>query len=73
MSYLTRPITWPTWKFGVLKICVVTLGILIGAHFADFWQAWDLPLLVVSGVTFILSTVWGVQSLVATGHGSNTH
>lgn len=38
MSFLTRPIAWPSWKFGVLKFSMIAFGILMGSYFHEFWR-----------------------------------
>lgn len=63
MSFITRPIAWPSWKFGVLKLSMISFGVLIGAYFRDFVLPWETALWVVFGLTALVTTVWGVQSL----------
>ena len=65
MSVLTRSITWPSWKFGVLKFSMIAFGILMGSYFHEFWQDWHAALWVIFGVTVLASTVWGFQAMFA--------
>jgi hypothetical protein len=37
-SFLTRRITLANGQFGPLKLSAITLGIILGAYFADFWK-----------------------------------
>lgn len=63
MSFLTRPLAWPSWKFGVLKISMISFGVLIGMYFHEFWAPWEAALWTLFGVTALVTTVWGIQSL----------
>jgi len=36
MNFLTRRIPWANWQFGLLKIAMLCLGILLGVCFAEF-------------------------------------
>ena len=63
MSILTRPIAWPPWQFGVLKLSMVAFGILMGSYFHEFWQQWHLALWAVFGITALVTTIWGFQAM----------
>ena len=54
MSFLTRTVPWANWKFGVLKVAMLALGIVIGASFADFLK----PCLWLVGLIFLATTIW---------------
>lgn len=53
-AYLARRVSWATWQFSVLKLSMVSFGIILGAYFAGFWKTLMLPLWAV----FIASSVW---------------
>jgi hypothetical protein len=63
MNPFTRQMTWPGWKFGVLKISIVVFGILMGTLFADVLRPMTAGLWIVFGVTAALSSVWGVRGM----------
>jgi hypothetical protein len=63
MSFLTRPLAWPSWKFGVLKISMISFGVLIGTYFHDFWLPWQGALWALFAVTAVVTAVWGIQAL----------
>jgi len=54
MNFFTRKVPWATWQFGVLKLSMITLGIVLGAIFADFWR----PYLWLVGLVFVITAVW---------------
>ncbi len=54
MSFLTRTVFWANWQFGVLKLAMLALGVIIGACFADFLKPW----LWLVGLVFVASTIW---------------
>ena len=62
--YFSQQITWPAWKFGMLKFSMIALGILLGAHFPEFWKTWYLALWLIFGVTAVLASVWGFRSMI---------
>jgi hypothetical protein len=56
MGYMNRKLTWEYWKFGILKTCVMSFGILLGTYFADFWKG----ILWLVWIIFIISYVLAV-------------
>jgi hypothetical protein len=54
MNFLTRTVPWANWQFGVLKLAMLTLGIIIGAWFADILK----PYLWLLGLVFLATTTW---------------
>jgi hypothetical protein len=54
VSFLTRKFSWANWRFGPLKAAALTLGIVIGAAFADFWE----PYLGLVGIVFLVTGLW---------------
>jgi len=61
--YWTRRITWPAWKFGVLKLSMIAFGILMGSYFPDFFRPWQIALWAIFGVTAAILSVWGFQAM----------
>jgi hypothetical protein len=55
-SFLTRRITLANWQFGPVKFSTLSLGVIVGAYFADFWK----PHLWLVGLVFVVSTLWSV-------------
>jgi len=54
MNLLNRKIPWANWQFGVLKIAVLCLGILLGVYFTEFWR----PLLPVIWIVGVVTAIW---------------
>ena len=67
-GYLTKKVQWATWQFSVLKLSMVTFGIILGSYFAGFWKPLILPL----GAVFIASSVWAsvmwLQQVISTNN-----
>lgn len=34
MNFLTRKVSWANWQFGLLKIAMISFGILLGVYFS---------------------------------------
>ena len=71
MSFLTQRFAWAPWQFGVLKISMISFGVLLGTYFHDFWLPWQAALWALFGVTALVTTVWGLQSMF--GADANRH
>jgi len=54
MNFLFRKIPWANWQFGVLKIAMLCVGILLGVYFTEFWK----PLLPGIWVMAVVASVW---------------
>ena len=54
MSFLTRRVPWSNWQIGLLKLSMVSVGIILGALFSEFWK----PLLRPLGAVFLITAVW---------------
>jgi len=54
MNPLNRKLVWANWQFALLKLSMLSLGIIIGACFADLFK----PYLWLLGVVFLITTVW---------------
>lgn len=54
---------WPAWKFGLLKISILSLGIIIGSMFPEFWSPLHLALWIIFGITAAITAVWGFQAM----------
>ena len=59
----TTDVTWPAWKFGVLKTSMLAFGVLLGAAFPAFFNTWTVWLWAVFGITAVITGIWSVQSL----------
>ncbi|MBT5017415.1 hypothetical protein N8590_01985 [bacterium] len=55
---------WPAWKFGFLKISMLSLGIIIGSMLPEFWSPLHLFLWIIFGVTAAITSVWGFQAMI---------
>jgi len=54
MHFFTRQVPWANWQFGILKLSMIALGIILGAIFAEFWK----PYLWLVGLVFVITAVW---------------
>lgn len=54
MSILTKKVSWQNWQFGVFKLSMVALGILLGVYFTAFWR----NLLWLVWIVFVITIVW---------------
>jgi hypothetical protein len=54
VSFLSRTVVWANWQFGVLKLAVLALGIMIGVYFADFLK----PYLWLCRLVFFFTGTW---------------
>ncbi len=54
MNFLTRSVVWANWQFGVFKVAMLALGIMIGAYFTDFLK----PYLWLFGLVFLATATW---------------
>lgn len=54
MNFLTRKVLWANWHFGILKISMITFGIVLGALFPDFWKQLLWPV----GAVAVVTAVW---------------
>ncbi len=66
-AYLTRKVSWSAWQLGVLKLSMVSFGIILGSYFADFWK----PLMLLLWAVFIATAVWA--SVMWLQQGVNTN
>jgi hypothetical protein len=67
MNPLLATFTWRGYQFGVLKLSLFALGVLVGAYFPDFWKPYFGVLWVTFIVTSLATAVWGLQSLRKAG------
>ena len=54
MGFLTRRVSWANWQFGPLKMAMLSLGVVVGAAFADFWKPYLWPV----GLVGLVTTSW---------------
>jgi hypothetical protein len=54
MNFLTRKVPWANWQFGVLKIAVLCVGILLGVYFTEFWR----PILPMIWIVGVVTAIW---------------
>jgi hypothetical protein len=59
MNFLTRSVPWETWQFGLLKIAMISVGILLGVYFTEFLKALLPGIWVVAVVTSVwVTAIW---------------
>ncbi len=54
MNFFTRTVPWANWQFGVLKLAMLALGVMIGVYLSDFLN----PYLWLVGIIFLGTTIW---------------
>lgn len=54
MNFYMRQVSWANWQFGVLKLSMLALGIVLGAVYSGFWT----PYLWLVGLVFVITSVW---------------
>lgn len=59
--FRTRTFTW--WEIGVLKVCLISLGILLGLYFYNYLTG----LIFLWWVLFILGALYFLFRLLRTG------
>ena len=62
-THLTKKVQWATWQFSVLKLSMISFGIILGSYFADFWKPLLLAVWVVFIITVILSTTMWLSAV----------
>ncbi|WP_013627293.1 hypothetical protein [Rubinisphaera brasiliensis] len=61
-------LNWPAWKFGILKISMLALGIIVGSTFPDFWRPLHVFLWPIFGITAVVAAIWGFRAMIAAEH-----
>lgn len=54
LAFLTKRVSWANWQFGPLKVATLSLEIVVGAAFSDFWKLYLWPV----GLVFLVTTAW---------------
>jgi hypothetical protein len=54
MNFLKLRIPFAAWEFGLLKLAMFCVGIVVGSAFPEFWKPLWAPLLVV----FLVASLW---------------
>ncbi len=55
MNFFRIKTSWSNAEFIVLKLCIASAYVLIGAYFSDFLLGFVVPLVAVFAVTVVLS------------------
>lgn len=71
MTFLTRKVPWATWQFGILKISMITFGIILGALFHDFWKPLLWPIAAVAVVTGAWVTAIWIRAMRKSDEAEN--
>lgn len=51
MNFLKMKTSWSNAEFIVLKLCVASAYVLVGAYFRNFFRQNYIPVLVIFGIT----------------------
>jgi len=55
MNFFKIKTCWTNAELAILKLCVATAFVLVGAYFHDFFRYYYIPVFVVFGITVIWS------------------
>ena len=55
MNFFKTKTTWSNAEFIPLKLCIATAYILIGTYFHRFFREYNIPVLILFGITVIWS------------------
>jgi len=67
MNFFKIKTSWSNAEFIVLKLCVASAYVLVGAYFHAFFHAYFIPVLIIFGITVI----WSVSLWVSKMKNSN--
>ncbi len=56
MNFLKTKTCWSNAELIVLKVCIATAYILVGAYFHEFFRSYYVPVVVV----FCITVIWSV-------------
>lgn len=60
MNFLKIKTSWSNLEIGFLKVCVLSMGIIIGVYFYEFLKDY----LLVFGTIFIATGIWAFYAWV---------
>jgi hypothetical protein len=63
MNFFKIKTSWSNAEFIILKICIATAYILIGAYYHNFFRTWYVPVLIVFAVTVVWSLYLWVKKM----------
>ena len=55
MNFFQKKTTWTQQELIVLKLSIASIYLVIGAHFHEFFSSYSFPLLILFGITVIIS------------------
>ncbi len=62
MNFFKIKTTWSNAELVVLKLCIATAYLLVGGYFHAFIRQYDVPVLIIFGITCIWSVyLWIVK------------
>ena len=61
MNFFQKKTSWSNAEFIILKLCVASAYVLVGAYFHSFFRQYYIPVLVLFGI----SCVWAVYLWVS--------
>jgi hypothetical protein len=67
MNFLKEKTSWSNAELIVIKVCIATAYILIGAYFHTFFSTHYIPVLIVFGIT----VVWGLYLYITKMKNTN--
>lgn len=63
-----RKVTMKQWQLAMLKIGMITVGILLGLYFAEFWRPLERAL----WILFAVVALWAGYTLVSAARRART-
>ena len=60
MNFLKIKTSWSNFEIGFLKLCIMSMGIIIGIYFYEYLKNY----LVVFGTIFVITGIWAFYSWI---------
>ena len=63
MNFFRIKTTWSNAELALLKLCLASIFIVIGAYFHEYLQSYYIPLLIVFAITVIWTVYLWVKKM----------
>jgi len=63
MNFFKIKTSWSNAEFIVLKLCIASAYVLVGGYFHSFFRQYDIPVLVLFGITCIWSVYLWISKM----------
>jgi len=65
MNFFKIKTSWSNAEFIVLKLCIATAYVLIGAYFHAFFRQYDVAVMIIFGITCTWSVYLWIKKMKA--------